>query len=73
MNQKARLWLHNLGAAVITGGSTTALAALGIVGANSVGVSVQSLDLKQVGFLFASGAIVGLLSYLKQSPLPPEE
>lgn len=73
MKEKARLWLHNLIAAVITGGSTTALAALGIVGAEAVGVKVQTLDLKQMLSLFVAGAVVGLLSYLKQSPLPPEE
>jgi hypothetical protein len=58
-------------AAVITGGSTTALSALGVVAADSVGLNVPTLDMKQLGILFASGAIVGLLAYLKQSPLPP--
>lgn len=56
---------------MITGGSTTALSALGVVAADSVGLNVPTLDMKQLGILFASGAIVGLLAYLKQSPLPP--
>lgn len=72
MRTSVHVWLHNLIAAVITGGSTTALAALGIVGADALGASVQTLDLKQCGLLFASGAVVGLLAYLKQSPLPPD-
>lgn len=73
MKTSVRIWLHKLIAAIITGGSTTALSALGIAGANAVGVQVQPMDLKQIGVLFASGAIVGLLAYLKQSPIPPEE
>ena len=72
MTEKAKLWLHNLIAAVVTGGSTTALAALGIAGADAMGANVQALDLKQTGMLFLSGAVVGLLAYLKQSPIPPE-
>ncbi len=71
MKLKARIWLRNLGAATITGGATTVMAALGIMGADALGAKVQSLDLKQVGILFVSGGVVGLLSYLKQSPLPP--
>ena len=73
MKEKAKLWIHNLVAAVVTGGSTTALAALGIAGADAIGAQVKALDAKQLGTLFLSGAVVGLLAYLKQSPLPPEE
>lgn len=73
MKTKAQIWLRNLAAAAIVGGSTTALAALGIVAADSIGVDVRPLDFAQVGILFVSGAVVGLLAYLKQSPLPPIE
>ena len=73
MNQKSHTWLHNLGAAVITGGATSGLSALGIVAADAAGATVAQLDLKQIGVLFISGAVIGLLAYLKQSPLPPEE
>ena len=73
MKEKTSLWIHNLAAAVITGGSTTALAALGILGAEKAGVQVTTLDYKQCVSLFIAGALVGLLSYLKASPLPPEE
>lgn len=72
MNGTSRLWLRNLVASVITGGSTTALSALGIAGAQAIGVNVPALDFKQIGILFGSGAAVGLLAYLKQSPIPPE-
>jgi hypothetical protein len=73
MRTKARLWAHNLLAAVITGGATSGLSAVGIAVADAAGASVNPLDLRQVGVLFISGAVVGLLAYLKQSPLPPEE
>jgi hypothetical protein len=66
-------WLHSLFAAVITGGATSGLSALGIAGAEAAGLKVVQLDIKQLGILTASGAIVGLMAYLKQSPLPPEE
>lgn len=71
MKEQAKQWLHNLVAAVVTGGCTTALAALGIAGLDAVGANVQALDFEQTGMLFASGGVVGLLAYLKQSPLPP--
>ena len=72
MKEKTRLWLHSLGAATITGGANAAIASLGIVGADAIGVKVPELDIKQLGIIALSGAIVGLLAYLKQSPLPPE-
>lgn len=70
MSTKARQWAHKLVAAVITGGSTSALASVGIAVADAAGAEVRTLDLKQLGVLFVSGAVVGLLAYLKQSPLP---
>lgn len=70
---KTKLWLHNLLAAIITGGSSTALASLGIAGASAVGVDVQPLNYKQLGIIALAGATVGLLAYLKQSPLPPAD
>lgn len=73
MTTRIRTWLHNLGAAVITGAATTALSSLGISVADIAGAKVQQLDFKQIGILCAAGGLVGLLAYLKQSPLPPEE
>ena len=66
-------WIRNLVAAVVTGGATSGLSALGISVADAAGANVGGLNLKQVGILFASGALVGLLAYLKQSPIPPSE
>ncbi len=73
MTQKTNTWIRGLGAAVITGFATSGLSALGIAGADAAGLSVQQLDVKQVGILATAGAIIGLLAYLKQSPLPPAE
>lgn len=73
MKNSTSTWLHNLVAAVVTGGATSGLSALGISIADAAGASIGSLNFKQVGMLFASGAVVGLLAYLKQSPLPPNE
>lgn len=72
MREQARLWLNKLLAAVISGGATTALAALGIAGADAMGASVKALDFRQTLMLFISGALVGLFAYLKQSPIPPD-
>lgn len=65
-------WLHGLLAALITSASTAGLSILGVAGAEALGVNVPQLDLKQLGIVLLSGGIVGTLSYLKQSPLPPE-
>lgn len=73
MKEKARLWLHNLIAATISGGSITVLSNLGLAGAEAAGIKVQVLDFKQCGVLFCSGAIIGVLLYLRQSPIPPSE
>jgi hypothetical protein len=68
---KAKIWLHNLLAATITGAATSGLSALGISVADAAGGAIKPLDMRQLMVLFASGAAVGLLAYLKQSPLPP--
>lgn len=73
MTTKLNNWVRNLIAAVITGGATSGMSALGIAAADAAGANVGNLNLKQVGILFASGALVGLLAYLKQSPIPPAE
>jgi hypothetical protein len=70
---KTKLWLNHLIAAVITGGSSTALASLGISGASMVGLDIKPLDFKQLGAVALGGAVVGLLAYLKQSPIPPTD
>lgn len=73
MRVKARQWLRGLLGGVIGGGANAALAALGLAGARAVGVDVKALDFEQVGVVFLSGSVIGLLLYLKQSPIPPED
>lgn len=68
-----RKWRHGLGAALITGFSTSFTSALGISGASAVGVPVTNLDAKQLGVITLVGGLVGMAAYLRQSPLPPVE
>jgi len=73
MTNKVNNWIRGLIAAVVTGGATSGMSAIGIGIADAAGANIGGLNLKQVGVLFASGALVGLLAYLKQSPIPPAE
>jgi hypothetical protein len=66
-------WLRGLAGAVITGLSTSFLSALGITGAEMLGVKVVQLDWKQLAVITCMGGAVGLAAYLKQSPVPPME
>ncbi len=67
MSYKAKLWLHGLGASVITSISTAGLAAAG-----SAAFDV-ALNGKQLLITCVSAGLVGAFAYLKQSPLPPPE
>jgi len=69
---KMKKWFKLLIASVVTGASNAGLAVLGISGANAAGVDIPALNFKQLGVMCLSGAIVGLLAYLKQSPVPPD-
>lgn len=73
MRSKVKLWWRGLGAAFVTGVSTTFLSVLGISGAEMVGIKIQQIDWKQAVVLSVVGGLVGAAAYLKQSPLPPEE
>lgn len=57
-----RIWLHGLGAALV-GGAVTALGTLPAVHFDAAGVET----LKSAAL---SGAFVGVIAYLKQSPVP---
>ena len=72
MRTKTKLWIKALVAAVVGGISNAGLAALGITGANVVGMTIPQLDPKQFGSICVSGGLVGALLYLKQSPVPPD-
>lgn len=57
-----RLWLHGLSAAVI-GGAVTTLGAI-------PSIQFDSEGLKTLRNAALTGAFVGVVAYLKQSPLP---
>jgi len=61
-----RHWLHGLIGASIGSAST---AVLSVVGTSITG---DPLNWHQVLTIMASGALVGAMTYLKQSPLPAE-
>ena len=67
------VWLHGLGAALISGFCQAFLAILGVDGAKYVGVDVADLSGKQVLITSIIGGLISAALYLKQSPLPPEE
>ena len=72
MTLKTKVWFKALVASLVTGASSTGLSAIGIATANGLGVNVPKLDYKQLGVMLVSGGIVGVLTYLKQSPVPPD-
>jgi hypothetical protein len=63
-------WLHQLWDAAVQGGANAALAAMGLAGANSLGVAVQPLDYKQTGAIFVAGGVVKILEFLRTKPSP---
>lgn len=73
MRAKTAQWGKALLAAIVSGGANAGLSSLGIAAANLSGVKVQALNLRQLGSLCLSGAIIGMLAYLKQSPVPPSD
>lgn len=71
MNIKTKLWFKSLLAAVVTGIANAGGAALGIATANGVGLNVPQVDWKQLVIMSLIGGLIGMFSYLKQSPVPP--
>lgn len=67
---KMKKWLVSFGGMFIQGGSNAALASLGLLGANTMGVDVAPLNMKQVGAVFLAGAVIKTLRFLEQSPIP---
>ena len=72
MKLKTEQWIKALIAAIVTGAASTGLSALGIATASGMGVDIPHLDWKQLGVMLVSGGLVGMLAFLKQSPVPPE-
>lgn len=68
-----RIWIHGLGSAAITGFSTSFLSALGITGANAIGIKIDQLNPRQLLAVTLIGGAVGAAAYLKTSPLPQED
>jgi len=67
------LWFQNLWNAAVQGGANATLAAMGLAGANSLGVAVQPLDYKQTGAIFVAGAGIEILRFLRNKPSPDLE
>lgn len=65
-------WLRGLLAAFLSGASTSLLSALGVSGAQELGLNIPRLTFKQMGVIALVGGVVGLAAYLKQSPIPTE-
>lgn len=63
-------WLNTLIGMFIQGGAAAALATFGLAIGHSIDTAVKPLELKQVGIVFLSGAIVRTLRFLERSPVP---
>jgi len=72
MKVKTEQWLKALVAAVVSGCSNSFLSAVGISGAQMVGVKIDSLSPKQLIVTTIMGGAIGMFAYLKQSPVPPD-
>lgn len=66
-------WTKQLWDSGVSGGAGAALAAMGLAGANSMGVPVTPLDYKQTGAIFLAGAVLEVLRTLKNKPSPDLE
>lgn len=64
-------WVYGLLAGCIGAGAQGVIGSLGIVVSNAAGANIPQLNLKQIGVIFASGALVAGFMYLQRSPLPP--
>jgi hypothetical protein len=73
MITKTKMWLKGAVASAVGGFANSFLSALGITGAQIIGVKIEQLSLRQLVITTIMGGLVGLALYLKQSPVPPEE
>lgn len=67
---KIEFWLWNLVRAFVTGSIQAGGAALGVAGADAVGIKMPELTIRQIGVIFIWGGIAGTILYLSKSPLP---
>ena len=81
-SSKFETWTYGLLNAVIVGGSTSVTSWLGMAAAKGAGMDVPALNLKAVGVIFVSGAMVKFFVYMsaglpllenddKQTPVNP--
>jgi len=61
---KFEAWFYGLLNAVLIGGSTSVTTWLGMAAAKGAGLDVPALNLKAVGVIFVSGAMVKFFLYL---------
>jgi len=73
MKIKTELWIKGAVAAIVGGFANSFLSALGITGAQIVGIKIEQLSLDQLITTTVVGGLVGLALYLKQSPVPPSD
>lgn len=71
MKSRIEVWAYSLVAGALSGGATSLISWLGMAGAHQIGIDVPVLNFKAMGVIFLSGMLPPILTYLKQSPLPP--
>lgn len=67
---KWETWLHGLIGGSIGGAANAGSAWLGLVVAKSSGLDVPTLNLKSLGVICGTSALLSAFLYLRQSPLP---
>lgn len=77
MTKKTELWLHNLFAAIIGGGSGAVVSAFASMGIDPEKFNISSGQgfshlIEMMGANFVISGLLSMFFYLKQSPLPPE-
>ena len=70
MNPKIKLWLDCVVASFISGVANSFLLAIGITGAQAVGINIQALSPKQLLATTIVGGLIGVARYVQKSPLP---
>lgn len=66
-------WFYGLFGGIIGGAATAGGSWVGITLAKAAGANVATLNFNDLKVIMISGGLVAMLSFLKQSPLPPPE
>ena len=64
-------WVKAVIAAFVSGAATSFLNALGVTGANMIGIHIEQFTPKQLMATTLVGALIGVALYLKTAPVPP--